>query len=322
MKSYQDMIHRIVDIICENTSDGQNYILIGDNSSGKSDILRKVAERKSEGAVYFIDSVNRTFNAGQVELVGESFKNIKLDSQRIVLERISLFNYNQRDTFCVSSCIEQIFAKYSSEVYALCKIFLGHELEIVQEKLEAGVVENQVILDGNVAKLSSGYQAVMRLFTEILYFCDVMSEKKWNHGFAVIDELDEYLSPRYSSMIFNFLQEHFPKLNFLVTTHSSDMVSGTRNADLILLYESDYEIYAKSELGNTVDADRIFAKLFFKDKSVHQSGDDSVDEKLRTLLNMKIAGLWDETAQKEFNEMVNGQMQPHQKMIYRQIEEW
>lgn len=34
MKSYQDMIHRIVDIICENTSDGQNYILIGDNSTG------------------------------------------------------------------------------------------------------------------------------------------------------------------------------------------------------------------------------------------------------------------------------------------------
>lgn len=322
MKSYQNMIHRIVDIICENSSDGQNYILIGDNSTGKSDILRKVTERKSKGAVYFIDSVNRTFDAGRVELVGESYKNLKLDSQRIVLERISLFNYNQRDTFCVPSYIEQIFAKYSSEVYTLCKIFLGHELEIVQEKLEAGVVENQVILDGNAAKLSSGYQAVMRLFTEILYFCDVMSEKKWDHGFVIIDELDEYLSPRNSSMIFNFLQERFPKLNFLITTHSLDMVASARNSDLILLNESDYEIYAESELGNTVDVDRIFSKLFFKDKSIHQSSDDSIDEKLRTLLNMKIAGLWDEAAQIEFQKMGNGHMQPHQKMIYRQIEEW
>lgn len=111
-------------------------------------------------------------------------------------------------------------------------------------------------------------------------------------------------------------------LNFLVTTHSSDMVASTQNVNLILLHESDYEIYTNSELGNTVDADRVFAKLFFKDKSVHQSSDDSVDEKLRTLLNMKIAGLWDETAQKEFKEMGNGKMQAHQKMIYRQIEEW
>lgn len=199
----------------------------------------------------------------RVQSAGHLIRQTRSSGWQKDLALVSLFNYNQRDTFCVSSFIEQIFAKYSSMVYALCKIFLGHELEIVREKLEAGVVESQLILDGNAAKLSSGYQAVMRLFTEILYFCDVMSEKNWDHGFVVIDELDEYLSPRYSSMIFNFLQEHFQKLNFLVTTHSSDMVANTRNADLILLHESDYEIYAKGELGNMIDADHVFAKLFF-----------------------------------------------------------
>ncbi len=322
MRSYQNMIHRIADIICLNSADGQNYMLIGDNSSGKSDVLCRVAERKSEEAVYFIDSVNRTFDAGRVELVSESFKNIKLDSQRVVMERISPFNYNLRDTFSVASCIEQVFEKYSSRVFMLCEIFLGHELKIVREKLEKGVVEDQVILDGNAAKLSSGYQAVVRLFSELLYFCDVMSEKGWMNGFVIIDELDEYLSPRHSAEIFNFLQEQFPALNFLVTTHSLDMVARTRNTNLILLFESDYEIYSNNESGDTVDADGIFAKLFFHDEFIHQSEDDIVDEKLRMLLNMKIAGLWDETAQAELKALGNGTMQAHQKMLYRQIEEW
>lgn len=58
MSSYQNMIHRVTDIICENISAKRNYILIGDNSSGKSDILRMVIENKSGQAVYFIDSVN------------------------------------------------------------------------------------------------------------------------------------------------------------------------------------------------------------------------------------------------------------------------
>ena len=322
MKSYQEMIDRITDIVCKNSADRQNYILIGDNSSGKSDVLRNVVKRKLGGPVYFIDSVNRTFNADHVELVSDSFQNIRLDAQKVSEERISLFNYNLRDTFCVSSCIEQIFAKYSSKVFKLCKLFLNHELLIVREQLEAGVVENQVLLDGITVRLTSGYQAVVRLFSEILYFCDVMAQKEWDRGFVVIDELDEYLSPRHSAEIFNFLQENFAALNFLVTTHSSDMAANTRNTNLILLYESDFEMYANSGSEHTADAESIFAKLFFEDKFIHQSDDDSADRKLRKLLNLKIAGLWDDTAQKELKGLKYGQMKPHQKMIYRQIEEW
>lgn len=51
MNCYQNMINRVTDIICENISAKRNYILIGDNSSGKSDILCMVMENKLGQAV-------------------------------------------------------------------------------------------------------------------------------------------------------------------------------------------------------------------------------------------------------------------------------
>ncbi len=62
-----------------------------------------------------------------------------------------------------------------------------------------GIPENVVMIDRSRAKLSSGYQAVLRLFCEILHFCEVMEERKWFRGLVVIDEIDEYLSPKYSA---------------------------------------------------------------------------------------------------------------------------
>lgn len=220
MNNYQIMIDRIADILCENSAAYKNYILIGDNSSGKSEILRKVVERKIDEAVYFIDSVNRTFDTEKVELVSKAYKNVKPDSRSVVSERINPFNL--QDTFKAAGCIEQLFDKYSGKVISMFQGFFGRNLQIVRENLEAGLSENRVILNGSETKLSSGYQAVIRLFCEILFFCDAMQEKKWKKGYVVIDEIDEYLSPKYSARIFNFLQEQFSELNFLVTTHSLD----------------------------------------------------------------------------------------------------
>ena len=52
-----------------------------------------------------------------------------------------------------------------------------------------------------------------------------------------------------------------------------------------------------------VSAENIFTDLFFKDRVIHPSDNDWVDEKLRALLNSRIAGVWDEILQKELWEM-------------------
>ncbi len=322
MNDYQNMIDRITGTVCENSTEGQNYILIGDNSSGKSEILRNVVEKKRNQAIYFIDSVNRTFDTNKIELESKAYKNVKLDSEYVITERISPFNFNLRDTFKVATSIEQLFDKYSVRINSMCRLFLDRDIRIVRENLEVGLVENKVIIDRIETKFSSGYQAVVRLFCEILFFCDVMESKKWNRGFVVIDEIDEYLSPKYSAKILNFLQEQFSQLNFLVTTHSLDLVEFTINTNLIILRDLTYEIYTSEQLENTVSVDDIFTTLFFDENMIHRSNNDLNDEKLRVLLNLKISELWDEKAQEELQAMDYEKLQPHQKMIYKQIEEW
>lgn len=259
MSSYQEMVERIADIIDENPD--KSFILVGDNSSGKSDVIFRVVERKLPNAVYLIDSVNRTFDADRVELVSKSYESVKLNSGEVTAERLLPFHFNLQDTFKAASCIEQLYDKYKSQLTELCKEFLGKEIQILREIVDMGIPENVVMIDGSRAKLSSGYQAVLRLFCEILYFCEVMEERKWFRGLVVIDEIDEYLSPKYSARICNFLQSQFPRLVFLVTTHSLDLVKNSERADLIILRDTQYEIYTGQELKSMVSAENIFTDL-------------------------------------------------------------
>lgn len=82
MSSYRRMIEEITDVICKNAEAGKSYVLVGDNSSGKSDVLRSVVERKGKEKIYFIDAVNRTFDVSRVEMVGRSYENIKRAGER------------------------------------------------------------------------------------------------------------------------------------------------------------------------------------------------------------------------------------------------
>lgn len=322
MNCYQNMINRVTDIICENISAKRNYILIGDNSSGKSDILRMVMENKLGQAVYFIDSVNRTFDANKVEFYSKSYQYASFDPECVISQRIMPFNYNLQDTFKAAGCIEQLYDKYSESIISMCQAFLKKQIQIVREEIGAGLMENKVLIDGEEMKLSSGYQAIIRLFSELLYFCDVLKIQKWENGFVIIDELDEYLSPKYSARILNFLQDQFPHFNFLISTHSIDLVNNTKDIILIVLKGLTYQLYSMNEIKSKVSAEDIFADLFFQDKMVHVSNNDGVDDELRRLLNLKIAGIWDVKAENELRQIKYKDILPHQQMIYKQIEEW
>ena len=58
----------------------------------------------------------------------------------------------------------------------------------------------------------------------------------------IIDELDEYLSPKYSAAILEFLKKKFPWGRWVVTTHSCDLVAFTNNCNLIILDNGNFEV--------------------------------------------------------------------------------
>lgn len=237
--------------------------------------------------------------------------------------RLNPLNFNLQDTFGTVSCIERLYVKYVQELTRMCREFLDRDIRIEKQVIEEiGLTENVVLVNGEKVKLSSGYQAILRLFCEIEFFIDVMKVNTWEQGLVVIDEIDEYLSPKYSAEILNYLQEQFPNLNFLVTTHSLELVKSTKNANLVVIGKANYEIYTGQQLEDGMLAEDVFTNLFFENRKVHKSEDGSLDKELRRLLNIKIAKLWSEENQEEFDKLSFDEMTPHQKIIYKQIEGW
>ena len=83
--------------------------------------------------------------------------------------------------------------------------------------------------------LSSGIQALVRMFLELLYLNDMVE----NHVMVVIDKIDEFLSPANAGKILNFLIARFSKMKFLVSTHSSELVKNSKHCNIMILYHED-----------------------------------------------------------------------------------
>ena len=224
MTCYQAMVSDLCEKMIGEQLPYKDTILLGDNSSGKSDVLKGVIENGDRRKYYFIDAVNREFDVKQITF--EKEKNI-VYSSKINDTRLNEDIFNHKDSFYYGGtpkAIEDFYFNYKDRLEKLMQNFLRIEFEVKQELTGAVVYVNDERFI-----LSSGYQALIRIFLEILYYEDTMHE-----GIIVIDEIDEFLSVKNCGKIFDFLRINFPTLNFIVTTHSADLIAETENANIVL----------------------------------------------------------------------------------------
>ena len=309
MKSYQTMLDRVCESISEGDLEYKDTIIIGDNSSGKSDVLRQLIQNDKEERFYFIDAVNRYFDIEQI--TPDPIKNINY-SKGINEKRLEEDTFNHKDTFYyggIPRAIEDLYMNYSSQVEALMNEFLQVLFTIRQGKLGWNAYINDTIVD-----LSSGYQALIRIFMEILYFADTKSK-----GIIVIDEIDEFLSVKNSGRILGFLKEKFSQLNFVVTTHSADLIANAEETNLILLYGANFEILDAGDFSSISQVYDIFS-VFFEQKE--ENDKKKRDEILRRLFNNKMSGICNSEDEAELREIKEQELTKAQKLIVKQIEEW
>ena len=90
-------------------------------------------------------------------------------------------------------------------------------------------------------EMSAGFQSTIALVSEIAYRCILLNkflgEEAVHHtpGVVLIDEVDQYLHPRWQRHILNDLQNAFPNIQFIVTTHSPFIIQSVQNKNLIIL---------------------------------------------------------------------------------------
>lgn len=308
MKSYQEMVSRVCRILIEKELEYPDTIIIGDNSSGKSDVLKQLMQSDEKEQLYFIDAVNRSFDISQIGEI--SFPDI-VYSTEISRYRLKEDVFNLKDSFYYRgpTAIEEFYIRYAEKIQKLMSRFVDIHLEI--RKNDVGW---SAYIDHEEVILSSGYQALIRIFLEVLYFADTKQE-----GIIVIDEVDEFLSVINSGKILNFLKQEFSGINFIVTTHSADLIANAENMNLILLQDDSFEVLDAGDFESVSQVYDIFHSLFPKKEKTDKQ---QMDQALRKLFNNKMSGIWDEKEQAELSYLKSSKLTKAQRLIVKQIEEW
>ena len=96
-----------------------------------------------------------------------------------------------------------------------------------------------------VAQLSDGVKAMLSLVADIAYRCvqlnpHLASPPEETSGVVLIDEIELHLHPSWQQHVINDLQTAFPNIQFIVTTHSPQVLT-TIPANSIRLLEMEWD---------------------------------------------------------------------------------
>lgn len=104
-------------------------------------------------------------------------------------------------------------------------------------------------------ELSSGYQAIFNVYSDLLmrteFFNIPPSELE---GIVLIDEIDAHLHISLQKLIFPFFTRSFPKLQFIVSTHSPFVITSTDNDTVVYdissgeFFEEDLSRYSHESI--------------------------------------------------------------------------
>ena len=97
-------------------------------------------------------------------------------------------------------------------------------------------------IDCYLEEVSSGFQSILSLIFAIVEWIEGSNDDENNYipdatGTVIIDELDVHLHPEWQLTIRNALETLFPKLQFIITTHSPHLIATAKSGELIVLPE-------------------------------------------------------------------------------------
>lgn len=92
-----------------------------------------------------------------------------------------------------------------------------------------------------INQLSDGYKSTISLVADIAYRMAVLNPQLLDKvctetdGIVLIDEIDLHLHPTWQQRILEDLTDIFPKLQFVVSTHTPSVISSAKSENLLIL---------------------------------------------------------------------------------------
>lgn len=215
--------------------------------------------------------------------------------------------------------IEDIYFNFEDEIKEMIYEFLNIKLEIVIEENQYTGRSYKLKINNEIDKLSSGYQAIIRIFLELCFFREATKNSTGNKV-VVIDEINEFLSTRNEERILPFIMNKFSNMKFVITTHSADIIASVVDFNIIVLAgNNQYECLDGNDFTTVTDVRDIFNKIYNIDESNTISDIEIV---LRSLLNCKISDVWTDVEERKLNEIKEDSLTNAQKLMLKQIKSW
>ncbi|EFC5162739.1 AAA family ATPase [Escherichia coli] len=114
-------------------------------------------------------------------------------------------------------------------------------------------LEPSFIVNGNkvyLEELSSGFKSVISILFSIVEWIEGTNESEdakidVAKGTVLIDEIDAHLHPSWQTKIKKVLENTFPNIQFIVTTHSPHVISSGDENEVLILSNNNGELSAK-----------------------------------------------------------------------------
>lgn len=145
--------------------------------------------------------------------------------------------------------------------------------------------------------LSDGYRRLVNIVMDIAFRCALLNKSmfgdqcyKQTHGTVIIDEIDEHLHPALQVRVLKALQDTFPKIQFIVSTHAPLVMSSVEprkdenGNDINVVYKLEYSdgVYSHEELNiYGMDASTIIETYMGQ-----PSRDLRVNDKIKAIMDL------------------------------------
>ena len=114
--------------------------------------------------------------------------------------------------------------------------------------------ENGLQMTIPLSQMSDGYKGTISIIADIAYRMAVLNPQLGTNvlmdtdGVVLIDEIDLHLHPAWQHRILSDLQEIFPKVQFIVTTHAPTVISSAKSENLVILKNNNVVDVATTEI--------------------------------------------------------------------------
>lgn len=270
-----DLIRNILD-------EKRNILITGSNGVGKSFLAYELM--KQTKYFFYIGVVNQSFKLRDIP------ENEKIDYEIITKERlITDDKYESKAYDTYGNYATEIVAKATGKNFLelLDDKVIGKQLKEILKEFNISLSREEVyILEIEKTKfkiddgkdISIGYQTILRLFTELF----LLKKNSGGNFLIFLDEISKSLDCQNSLKLIKVLEKYFPKYQFIITTHSYDLILGAKDSTVLKI--SSRTVAQYFECNDFKNIEEIRREIFLLDDD--QSELDNIEKTLYQIGNL------------------------------------